>query len=87
MEVDTPAAAIPNGAFNYIVSALKPAGVVTSLVGNFVDASTLNLIVGCVFFWMRVLCPSPKKKKNPHKCVLARKLLLYTYCSQKSHTH
>eukprot|EP00983_Pelagomonas_calceolata_P092493 1157670-Pelagomonas_calceolata.AAC.2 len=46
MEIDTPAPQIANSLFNYTVTALKPGGVVTSLVGNFVDSNTLNLIVG-----------------------------------------
>lgn len=48
MEVDIPQVpSPPSGAFNYCVTALKPGGVVTSLVGNFMDSGTLNLIVGC----------------------------------------
>ena len=46
MDVDVPASmsSNANAAFNYVVSAQKPTGVVGSLVGSFTDAGALNLL-------------------------------------------
>lgn len=47
MEIDPPSQPLhAAAAFNYCVSAHKPTGVLASLVSNFVDKNTLNLIVG-----------------------------------------
>lgn len=58
METDElPSNSTTSGAFNYVVTAQKPTGVVASLVGNFMGSETLDLIVGCdAVCFVCVLC-------------------------------